>query len=92
MNHPDCTCERTGAHCGCAADREGRDIRGIRYRESTAWLETGGGREGGRDRVERDEKAGGCMVTACDNSYEIVSFIAGVITIIVILRLPTAIL
>ena len=38
-------------------------------------------------KTERETRA----VTACDNSCEIVSFIVGVITIIVILRLPTAI-
>lgn len=39
-----------------------------------------------------EKDGGGFMVTACDYSYEIVSFIVGVITIIVILRVPTAIL
>lgn len=42
----------------------------------------------GKNRNGKDE---GCAVTACDNSREIVSFIVGVITIIVILRVPTAI-
>lgn len=45
-------------------------------------------RERERERVEKDSR---CAVTACDNSREIVSFIADVITIIVILRVSTAI-
>lgn len=44
-------------------------------------------REMRKTKRERERDA----VTACDNSCEIVSFIVSVITIIVILRVPTAI-
>lgn len=59
--------------------------------------ESAANREAGSRKAEDEDsgRAGGDgglrVVTACDNSCEIVSFIIGVITITVILRVPTAI-
>lgn len=74
-------------------------VRGVAHanalplRRIKKWTEADGTtkRAEDKDGKNRNEKDGECTVTACDNRREIVSFIVGVITIIVISRVPTAI-
>lgn len=55
------------------------------------WVEVGVKAQFSHGSRQQTEKDVVCMVTACDNSCEIVSFIVGVIIIIVTLRVSTTI-